>query len=428
MTHPATCPIIGIGASAGGLEALKELFGAVSKPCGMAFVLVQHLDPNHESMMAEIIGRNTSLTARQIRGGELVEAENVYVIPPGFQLSIEKGILSLSSFEEPRGLRRPIDEFFDSLAADQRSNAACVILSGTGADGSTGLRAVKEFGGIVVVQQPQTAAYDGMPSAALATGLVDFTLRPDNICEKLSGYFKRLSNSEISDSDTTLVEYLEDLYAALRRSTGHDFTDYKLPTMLRRIQRRMQVLAIENPAEYVRRVQSDDSECSALLQDLLINVTSFFRDPDMFRLLNEHAILPIVENSQVGNPIRVWIPGCSSGEEAYTIAMLFAAAGERTGNRPNVQIFATDIDAQMLNIAREARYPLTSLREFPTIFRNDILSGWTGGFRSVRASGTWCSFRRIRSSRIRLSPNWTSSPAVTCSSTWAKRSRRPSFR
>ena len=276
MTQASACPIVGIGASAGGLEAIRDLFTAARPPCGLAFVLVQHLDPNHESMMAEIIGRNTTLKVRQIAGGERVEPENVYVIPPGSQLSIQDGVLHLSSFEEPRGLRRPIDEFFISLAADRKSDAACVILSGTGADGSTGLRAVKDHGGLVVVQQPQTAAYDGMPSAAISTGLVDFVLRPDTICEKLEGYFERRARSETTDTTTALVEHLDDIYGSLNRATGHDFTGYKRPTMLRRIQRRMQVLAIVDPAEYVRRLHSDEAECEALLQDLLINVTSFF--------------------------------------------------------------------------------------------------------------------------------------------------------
>ncbi len=381
MSDETVCPIIGIGASAGGLEAVNDMLGAVIEPCGMAFVLVQHLDPNHESMMAELIGRRTALTVTQISGGELVEAEHVYVIPPGARLYIDNGRLNLSPFSEPRGLRRPIDEFFISLGKDQEANCACVVLSGTGADGSTGLRAVKELGGIVVAQQPNTAGYDGMPVAAISTGLVDFVLPPTAICGKVKGYFeRRLSNTNSGVSHVSVTEHLEDICSTLREATGHDFSGYKTPTMVRRIERRMQVLAIPNPGEYLRRISTDERECAALFQDLLINVTSFFRDPGMFDTLLKQVILPIVEAHSGQVPIRIWVPGCSSGEEAYTLAILFASAAEKLNKHPQIQIFATDIDPQMLEIAREARYPLTSLKDIPEELREKYLIGLEGRF------------------------------------------------
>ncbi len=380
MSDNNTCPIIGIGASAGGLEAVKDFLGAAQPQSEMAFVLVQHLDPNHESMMAELIGRRTQMQVHQIVGGERVEADHVYVIPPGSQLTIEDSVLSLSPFAEPRGLRRPIDDFFVSLAQDQGPNVACVVLSGTGADGSTGLRAVKENGGVVVAQQPDTAGYDGMPMAAIGTGLVDFILAPEQIYEKLWGYFKRRAERGDTPDGVPVAEHLEDICIALRASVGHDFSGYKRATMLRRIDRRMQVLAISEAAEYVRRLRSDERECDALFQDLLINVTQFFRDPEMFRLLEEKAIRPLVEASMPGVPIRAWVPGCSSGEEAYTVAMLFAEAATAMDKRPVVQIFATDIDPQMLNMAREARYPLTAMKDIPDDLRERYVIGLDGKF------------------------------------------------
>lgn len=220
----ATVPIVGIGASAGGLEALREMLAPARLPTGLAFVVVQHLDPNHESMLAQLLDRNTVLEVLQCAGGERVEADKVYIIPPGYGLAMRDGVLELTDFQQPRGMRRPIDDFFLSLAGDQQSNAACVILSGTGADGTTGLRAVKENGGLCVVQQPESARYDGMPLSAVGTGLIDFVKPAGEILKCLQGFFERRSSDPIEDEADVVADHVDDMCRALRNAVGHDFS------------------------------------------------------------------------------------------------------------------------------------------------------------------------------------------------------------
>ena len=359
-------PVVGIGSSAGGLEALREMFAAAEVPTGLAFVVVQHLDPHHQSMLAELVGRHTQLSVRQSEGGEAIEADTVFIIPPGKSLSIEGGRLALKEFEEPRGLRRPIDDFFISLANDQNANAACVILSGTGADGSTGLRAVKENGGLCVVQEPSTAKYDGMPVAATGTGLVDFIQPPEQILACIGGFFFRKSQGADKKEASKVADHVDDLCTTLQSVVGHDFAGYKRTTFVRRVERRMHVLGIDKGSNYLERVQNDHNECDALFRDLLINVTRFFRDKPSFDVLADQAIEPLLrDGAQSEDGVRVWIPGCSSGEEAYTIAILFAEAARKLDLPCNVQIFATDIDESMLKIAREGSYPIASLADIP---------------------------------------------------------------
>lgn len=359
-------PVVGVGSSAGGLEALREMLSAAEVPTGLAFVVVQHLDPHHESMLAELLDRHTRLTVLQCEGGESIEADTVFIIPPGKGLSIEKGRLVLNDFAQPRGLRRPIDDFFISLANDQQSNAACVILSGTGADGSTGLRAIKENGGLCVVQEPSTAKYDGMPVSATGTGLVDFIQPPQQILSCIGGFFFRKSQGSNRAESSRIADIVDDLCTALRRTVGHDFAGYKQTTFVRRVERRMHVLGISKGSDYLERVQTDNDECDALFRDLLINVTRFFRDRHSFDVLNDVAITTLMQEAAGSEDgVRVWVPGCSSGEEAYTIAILFAEAARHLGLPCNVQIFATDIDESMLKIAREGSYPIASLADIP---------------------------------------------------------------
>ena len=367
-------PIIGVGASAGGLEALREMFTGFEGPCDMGFVVVQHLDPTHESLMAELIDRYTVMTVRQAEGNERVQPNHVYVIPPGYGLAINDGILKLTDFKDPRGMRRPIDDFFESLALDRKNLTACVILSGTGADGSRGLRAIKEHGGLCVVERPESAGYDGMPSSAISTGLVDIVCEPRDIIDNLKTFFERgrLSGDD-TDAADTIVDHVDDLCEVLRKAVGHDFSQYKRSTLNRRIARRMQVLGIEDSASYVERLRSGPDECEALFSDLLINVTRFFRDPKHFTALTNLVIDPLVSSCRDGEELRVWVPGCSSGEEAYTIAMLFAASAKRHAKRPYIQIFATDIDDKMLELARNATYPLASLKDIPRDFQDDYV-------------------------------------------------------
>ncbi|MDQ1198553.1 CheR family methyltransferase [Agrobacterium sp. SORGH_AS 787] len=367
-------PVVGIGSSAGGLEALREMFASAEVPTGLAFVVVQHLDPHHESMLAELIGRHTALSVKQCQGGERIQPDTVFIIPPGHGLSISNGTLELTNFAQPRGLRRPIDDFFISLANDQNGNAACVILSGTGADGSTGLRAIKENGGLCVAQEPATAKYDGMPLAAAGTGLVDFIQPPDKILTCITGFFFRRTKV-LADAQPSLVEdHIDELCRTLRNSVGHDFSGYKKTTFIRRIERRMHVLGIEHAKEYLHRLQRDHEECEALFRDLLINVTRFFRDREFFDVLRDRAIRPLLQSQEAREDgVRVWVPGCSSGEEAYSIAMLFAEAARELQVMCDVQIFATDIDESMLQIARSGSYPNAALADIPPALQEQYI-------------------------------------------------------
>ena len=365
--------VVAIGASAGGLEALRDVFAGHSGLPGMAFVVVQHLDPNHDSLMAQLLERHTDMVVTQAKNGDRLERDHIYVIPPGHGLAVAGGLLQLTEFKDPRGLRRPIDDFFESLAEDRRDRAACVILSGTGGDGSRGLRAIKEYGGLAVAQEPATARYDGMPVAAIGTGLVDIVLPPAQIIEALGNFFARANVIELDEAEEA-ADHVDDMCKALREAVGHDFSGYKRSTLSRRIARRMQVIDVKTSGEYLARLKRDPSECKALFRDLLINVTKFFRDPEEFEKLRELVIEPLVSDTRDGGELRMWVAGCSSGEEAYTLAMLVADAMQSLGRRPYVQIFATDIDDKMLDIAREATYPLAALPDIPTKYHAECLA------------------------------------------------------
>ncbi|SER70483.1 two-component system, chemotaxis family, CheB/CheR fusion protein [Tranquillimonas rosea] len=372
--------IVGVGASAGGLEAIREMLTTAQRESQLAYVVIQHLDPNHESMLAELLGRHTEMTVLQASGGEKVEAGNVYIIPPGHGLSINDGVLQLTDFAQPRGLRRPIDDFFESLASDQGRFAACVILSGTGADGSTGLRAIKEKGGLSIAQDPETARYDGMPLSAEGTGLVDFIRAPVEIVECIETFYAHRAMAESDDGlKRTVAESIDDISQTLRRTIGHDFSGYKRSTLVRRIERRIQVLNLGSAWEYLRRLEADREECETLFRELLINVTRFFRDPEHFDELRDHAVTPLVRDA-AGDEVRVWVPGCSSGEEAYSLAMMFADEVRRQRKSIKIQIFATDIDEQMLKIARNGVYPLAALPAIPEDMRDSYTIGREGSF------------------------------------------------
>ncbi|MGE3477216.1 MAG: chemotaxis protein CheB [Rhodospirillaceae bacterium] len=361
--HPAPCPVIGLGASAGGLEAFQIFLTNVAEDSGYAYVLVQHLDPNHESMLAELLGRRTAMPVRQVVDGMTVEPNCVYLIPPNQSLIMEKARLRLADFSEPRGFRRPIDVFFRSLAVDQGPNAGCIVLSGTGGDGAEGLRAVKEAGGLTLVQEPESAKYDGMPKAAVATGLVDKILGIRDMPSALRDYFDRsqAGPSELPDGGEFLMKACKEL----RRRLGHDFSQYKRSTMLRRVQRRMQVLGISHADDYLKRLKDTEKEAELLFRDLLINVTCFFRDAEAFDVLRREVIPELLRGKGVADTVRIWTPGCSSGEEAYSIAILVSESLARMDVRPRVQIFATDIDEPMLQKARAAKYPHAAVRDVP---------------------------------------------------------------
>lgn len=369
--------IVGIGASAGGLEAIRDLLAPARANAPVAYVVVQHLDPNHDSLLAELLDRTTDLTVTQARNGEKVEAGHVYTIPPGHGLGMANGRLILTEFAQPRGLRRPIDDFFESLAQDQRERAICVILSGTGADGSVGLRAVKENGGLCLAQD-SSARYDSMPNSAVATGLVDYVCAPTDVISHVT----RFSMTQGADLTATppAAATIDAFCAVLKTRTGHDFSRYKRSTLRRRIQRRMQVLGETKAQAYMARLKADPEEAEALFGDFLINVTRFFRDAAHFKVLRDSAVRPLVAAAEPEQDLRVWVPGCSSGEEAYSIAMLFAQEIEASGRNLRVQVFATDIDERMLEIARAARYPLSALSDVPDALRDAYTIGREGSF------------------------------------------------
>ena len=377
-------PVVGIGASAGGLEALEQLVGATvgdgAPETGMALVLVQHLDPNHDSILADLLSRRTNLRVRQVEDGDRLEPDTLFVIPPGSGLEVDGVRLKLVAFEEPRGVRRPIDDFFVSLADACGPACAGVVVSGTGSDRAMGLRAVKEAGGLVVVQEPADARYDGMPTAALATGLADRSLPASGILSFLQNYFDDGPRRNASGVEDDVLEYLDDITDLLARATGHDFGGYKHSTLVRRIRRRMQVVGVSDAAGYLAVVERVSGEAQALLSDILINVTRFFRDPDVWDEVEERIVPELLRDRPGTDAVRVWVPGCSSGEEAYTLAMIFARAVEGRDDPPPVHVFATDIDAAMLETAKAGRYPLACLDDIPERFRNCCTVEATGQF------------------------------------------------
>jgi two-component system CheB/CheR fusion protein len=372
MSHSSSDPyekhdgglIVGIGASAGGLSAFTAFFSAMPTDSGMAFVLVQHLSPDHKSMLAEILGRVTAMPVVEAADGMAVDAGRVYVIPPDSTLALKDRHLQVSRPAPPRESRRPIDTFFSALAEDQRDNAICIVLAGTGSDGTLGLKVIKENGGLTLAQAEfDHTAMSGMPYSATATGLVDHVLPVEQMPAKLLEYRDYLlSVADRKDGDGTrndTAEHLATISAVLRAKTGHDFSKYKEKTVTRRIQRRMQVLQADTVPAYITCLRDDPNEAELLFRELLIGVTQFFRDPDAFDALQEAAIAKLVQRGEADNPIRIWVPACSTGEEAYSLAILVREAMEQQGTDSRVQIFGTDIDDQAVTFARLGRYKKT---------------------------------------------------------------------
>jgi PAS domain S-box len=364
---PANFPIVGIGASAGGLEAFAQLFTQMPTDAGIAFVLVQHLDPTHPSALTTLVKRYTQMSVTLVEDGMQMVANTIYIIPPDRDMATLNGRLHLMTPNAPRGLRRPIDFFFRSLAQDQRERAICIILSGTGSDGSLGVREIKGAGGMVMAQDPESAKYNGMPRSAIATGLVDFILPPEDMPNHLVAFVRR-SNFANPDVPVAISQELRDtgkILVMLRAQTGHDFSYYKPTTIIRRIQRRMALNQVETIDEYLKILRSYPQEAHNLFKELLIGVTNFFRDSEAFQALAEHVIKPLCDNKAPDAPIRVWVPGCSTGEEAYSIAILFRQILDETHSDRKVQIFATDIDCAAIDVARVGVYPDSIIADVP---------------------------------------------------------------
>ncbi len=358
----ASFPVVGIGASAGGLAAIEEFLAAMpaDTKLGMAFVLVQHLDPDHKSILVDLVRRYTAMPVDVVEDGMGIQPDHVYIIPPNRDMALMHGKLHLFEPAAPRGLRLPIDSFFRSLAQDLQERAICIVLSGTGTDGTLGLRAVKGAGGLAIVQDPESAGYDGMPRSALNTGMVDFVLPADKMAAQLIAYapFARGAKPMIPpDAEAKVTDQYRKIFILLRARTGHDFSFYKHNTIYRRIERRMTVNQIGLLGDYVRFLQQSNAEIDTLFRELLIGVTNFFRDGEAYGVLRSHAITQIFQDRPAGKPVRVWVAGCSTGEEAYSIAILLQEEMKKLRRTYKVQIFATDIDDRAIGMARLATYP-----------------------------------------------------------------------
>lgn len=355
-------PIVGIGASAGGLKAFEAFFaGLASAPnSGMAFVLVQHLDPNHKSILTDLIRRYTRLPVFEVEDGMVVRPNCIYIIPPGHDLALLNGALQLLEPSEPRGQRLPIDFFFRSLAQEQRERAIGIVLSGTGSDGAQGVRAIKGEGGMVMAQNTASTEFDGMPRSAIGTGLVDYELPPAEMSAQLIAYAKHAFGRPPRPGTVPAPKVesaLKKIFILLRAQTSHDFSLYKPSTIHRRIERRMAVHQIEGIDGYVKYLQQTPAEVEALFRDMLIGVTHFFRDPEVFQVLEEKVIPALFAGKSPGAVIRVCTAGCSTGEEAYSLAMLLVEHMEAIKASFTVQLFATDIDSRAIATARAGRYP-----------------------------------------------------------------------
>ena len=375
-------PIVGLGASAGGLEAFEQFFTHLPSDSGMAFEVVQHLDPSHKSILTELIARYTQMKVVEVQDGIQIEINTVYVIPPNRYMAVLHRKLHLLLPTEMPGPRVPIDFFFRSLAKDQQDKSICIVLSGTGTEGALGLRAIKGEGGMAMVQEPTSAKYDGMPRHAVATALADYVLPADKLPGELMAFVKRArvlpptTTPSIKENDL-----LDKVFILVRAQTGHDFSFYKRNTILRRIDRRMAVNQITRLQDYIKFIQENPREADTLFKELLIGVTSFFRDKDAFTALREKGIERLVQNISGDRTLRIWVPGCSTGEEAYSIAILCKEAQKTAKKSIPVQIFATDIDGNAIEFARVGTYPNSIAVDVPQHYLDMYFKKEDGFFR-----------------------------------------------
>lgn len=356
--------IVGMGGSAGSLEAFEEFFRNTPADTGLAYVLVSHLDPTHKGIMPELIQRVTTMEVQQAKDGMKVRPNHVYVIPPNRDMSIMHGTLQLLEPTMPRGLRMPIDFFFRHLAEDLKEHSIGIIFSGMGSDGTLGLKAIKEKMGMVMVQDTSSAKYDGMPQSAISTGLADYVAPANELPAKLLGYTEHFAGiiSTVREvpapKETRTTGALQKIFALLRAQSKNDFSLYKKNTVRRRIERRMSVHQLSNLNQYVRYLQENSNEIDLLFKELLIGVTNFFREPDAFTVLKEKVIPEMLKNKKNGDFIRVWVIGCSTGEEAYSIAIVLKECLDELKLKDiKTQIYATDIDKEAIDVARQGRYP-----------------------------------------------------------------------
>jgi len=352
--------VVGIGASAGGFEALEHFFSSMRPDSGMAFVVVQHLSPDHKSLMVELLSKHTRMQVHQATEGMVLHPDNIYLIPPKKNMTVFHGKLHLADKTGKQTLNFPIDIFFNSLAEDKGERAIAVILSGTGSDGTRGIRGIKEQGGIIMVQDLNSAKFDGMPSNAIATGLADYILPPDRMPDELLKYVQHPFVAKPHNGENKLLKEetkLEKIFSMLKSQSGVDFTHYKQSTVSRRIERRLSVNQIDKLEDYVNYLYQNPNEVQTLYKELLIGVTRFFRDPEAYGLIQNRVVPDILKGKKQGETIRVWVAGCSTGEEAYSLAILFREAMDAAGVNHEVKVFATDVDTDALEFASVGQYP-----------------------------------------------------------------------
>ena len=350
--------VVGIGASAGGLEALQQFFSCIPSNTGLIFIIIQHLSPDYKSLMAEILGKHTSMMVLQAESDMEIEPDTVYLIPPKKNMTIRDGRLLLTDYVHG-SINHPIDIFLNSLAEERKERSLAVILSGTGSDGTNGIKAIKEHGGFVLVQEPASAKFDGMPRNAINTGLADVILPPGQLAEEILTYanYPAMAMRQEHLQGFPDEDALAHIYMILKQVSGIDFTHYKRNTVLRRIERRMLVTHCATPLQFSKMLEESPGEANLLVKDILIGVTKFFRDADYFEALKRSAIYTIVERSSESDPIRIWSAGCSTGEEAYSLAILFNEVLEETGLKRDIKIFATDVDASAIETASKGIFP-----------------------------------------------------------------------
>jgi len=352
--------IVGIGASAGGLEAIQDFFAKMPSNTGLAFVVIQHLSPAHKSMMDELLAKYTKMKILVVKDGVKVQPNHIYLIPPAKKMTIFHGKLFLTGLDYKKGINLPIDIFFRSLAKDHGKNSVGVILSGTGSDGTLGIRAIKEAGGMVMVQDDRSAKFDGMPRSSIATGMVDYVLNPAQMPEKLLGYVQHPFINKTKDFKEELdqaEDALSKIIMLLREHCGVDFSYYKPNTIIRRIEKRLGINQVEKIDDYIDFLEKNTHEIDTLYNELLIGVTKFFRDKDAFDEISEKIIPAIFENKDEQSEIRVWCAGCSTGEEAYSLAMLFQDYMDQNKIFTDIKIFATDLDKNSIEFAGIGIYP-----------------------------------------------------------------------
>lgn len=349
--------VVGLGASAGGLEALRSFFEAVPEKSGAAFVVIQHLAPEHRSQMVELLATHTQAPVHRIEDGMTIQPDHVYVIPPGKCVKIVRNKLSLF-IPEKKSPHLPIDHFFRSLAEDRGELAIGIALSGTGSDGTLGVRAIKEAGGTVMVQDEGSAKFSGMPDSAGATGLADFTLPPAELARQLLLFIRHPLVARAKDTEFKVGEAtMRKIVRLIHEQTGIDFTGYKQSTVVRRIQRRIGIAQLAGPDEYLEYLQQSPQEVLGLGRDLLINVTRFFRDGEVFAALRDEILPAILKRASARKALRIWVPGCATGEEAYSIAILVQELVTARNEKWDVKIFATDLDQASIEYAGRGLYP-----------------------------------------------------------------------